>query len=354
MTQRSRATQLAALLAIWVLCFPDATIAQVLHPIPETPAPPAPSVPVPAPADQRGASAGPIIYLAQPATSPTTARDGEWVSFYSTIVWSLTFIAFISFVSFNQRIGRMLGLTARIVRKIKYGGLEMEISADAVDQIRSLLTGSIDELIAKARLEYDRMADLMNIYTHLERCCAALAQILENHGLDKKVEGLRATVYTRDIIFSDYLYQLVDYYPVRSGAAGRRFSQRFGIIGRSWRSHESLSEGDAMSGDDKEHLLVREWGMTKHEAAATSRARPSYATIILKGGADSGALPIGVLFIDSTKTDAFGDGDVAQKVIAELADSFEVIILAKALDQAIVPLRVAAPNIDIGQYGYRG
>jgi hypothetical protein len=199
------------------------------------------------------------------------------------------------------------------------------------------------------------MADLTNIYLHLERCCTgALPRVLESHGLDQNIEELRATVYTRDIVFSDYLYQLVDYYPVRSGATGRRFSQRFGIIGRTWRFRESLSEGNAMSGDDKENLLVREWGMTKHEAAAASRARPSYLTIILKGTADSGALPIGVLFVDSTKINAFGDKSTAQKVAAEFADSYEVLTLAKALDQAITPLKLAAPNIDIGQYGYRG
>jgi hypothetical protein len=287
--------QLAALVTIWALCLPNTGIAQTPRPTPETQAPPTPSSPVPALPDLRGAPAGPVIYLGQPPAPPTAAREDKWIPFYSTVVWARTFIFFIAFLAFNQRIGRMLGLTARIVRKVKYGGLEMEISADTVDQIRSLLTGSIDDLIAKARLEYDRMADLMNIYLLLEKCCSdALARIGESHGLDEHIEDLRATVYTKDIIFSDYLYQIVDYYPGPSGTAGRRFSQRFGIIGRSWRSRESLSEGEAMSGDDKKSSLIREWGMTRNEADAASRARPSYLTVILNGAADSGRLPIGM------------------------------------------------------------
>jgi hypothetical protein len=60
--------------------------------------------------------------------------------------------------------------------------------------------------------------------------------------LPNGAKGLRATIHINDVIFPDYLYQLVDYYP-GDGGAHRRFSQRYGIIGRSWRSKTSHGTG---------------------------------------------------------------------------------------------------------------
>ena len=56
-------------------------------------------------------------------------------------------------------------------------------------------------------------------------------------GMDPNA-GYRATVHIPDVLFSDTLYQLLDYWPKGKGG-GRRFSARFGILGLAWRLEES-------------------------------------------------------------------------------------------------------------------
>src|ERR1700691_2519935 len=137
---------------------------------------------------------------------------------------------------------------------------------------------------------------------------------------------------------SDYFYQIVDYYPTRSSAAGRRFSQRFGIVGRCFRLEESLGEGQAMADEvTPERSLITEWGMTKQEAYPVTRARPSYLAVILLGIED-GEFPLGVLFIDAEQEDRFGDNSKASKVARDLESSLEVVALRKSLTQAMAPL----------------
>ena len=108
------------------------------------------------------------------------------------------------------------------------------------------------------------------------------------------------------MIFPDYLYQLVDYYP-SGGGAHRRFSQRYGIIGRSWRSKMSHGTGNAFAGAGSVQALVENWGMTEEEAHGQVNDRPSCLSVVVRHQ----SLPMGILFIDSTQKDAFGNDQVA-------------------------------------------
>ncbi len=197
----------------------------------------------------------------------------------------------------------------------------MEISADAVDAVKNQLRGSFGELITSADQEYKRMAQLFNLYQHLEKVTTiALPRALEENGVNTRMDDgdVRATIHVKDIVFVEHLYQIVDYYPVRRDAAGRRFSQRFGIIGRSMRLEQSLGEGEAMALDaNPERSLITDWGMTKQEARAITRARPAYLAVILRGIFDDD-FPIGVLFVDSTHRNKFGDNNIASNVAITL------------------------------------
>lgn len=288
------------------------------------------------------------------SSSASNANDKEpdWAKIVVGLAWPVAILilalSLASGIAYSPTLARLLGLSAKVIRKIKAGGVEMEISADAVDQIRAHFRASIDELVDNARTEYDRMADLRRIYEHLER---AITVTLRDHLKTRSLKGspaeLRATVYVQDIVFREYLYQLVDYYPFPSGA-GRRFSQRYGIIGRSWRLGQSLGEGDAViSGEHAVETLVREWGMLRQEAHAQSRARPSYLCIILRGKEND--FPVGLLFVDATDKNAFGN-DVESTALTKQMEAAEAIIaLGSAVEMAIKPLEIAAPNIDIAR-----
>ena len=50
----------------------------------------------------------------------------------------------------------------------------------------------------------------------------------------------------------------------------------------------------------------------------------------------------------STDCNKFGDNKVAFDVAITLERSEELLVLRKAITQAMAPLRLAAPNLDIG------
>lgn len=271
------------------------------------------------------------------------------VELANAFAWPLTVVVLAFLVAYNSRIGRLLGLSAKVVRKIKAAGVEMEINVDAVESVRRHLRDSFDELIANAREEYARMAYLMKLSHHLQAVMTeALPKILEEEGVVPQNGSavLRGTVHADDVVFADFLYQIVDYFPRPTGAVGRRFSQRFGIIGRCWRQGKSIGADEAMTGSvSAQEALIVQWGMTQQEAQSNTRTHPAYLCVILKDQAE-GDFPIGVLFIDSDTKHSFGTGDIPMKIAGKLERSKQVKALQSALSKAMAPLRAAAPNID--------
>jgi len=325
----------------------------------QTPTPPSPSLATsgpgrPAPTSEslevQRLGTGPV-FVVSPLPSAPTAHEYGLAQVITAAFWPATILGLAFLLAFNARIGRLLGLSPKIIKKISAGGVEMEISADAVDAVKNQLRGSFGELITSADQEYKRMAQLFNLYQHLEKVTTiALPRALEENGVNTRMDDgdVRATSHVKDIVFVEHLYQIVDYYPVRRDAAGRRFSQRFGIIGRSMRLEQSLGEGEAMALDaNPERSLITDWGMTKQEARAITRARPAYLAVILRGIFDDD-FPIGVLFVDSTHRNKFGDNNIASNVAITLEKAGQLLALRKALTQAMAPLRLAAPNADIG------
>jgi hypothetical protein len=98
----------------------------------------------------------------------------EWdrIELVKTLAWPIAVIVGILLFAFQPRLNRVFGLT-KIIRKIKAGGVEMEISTDAVDGVRKQLQESVHELVDKARDEYERMASVMHIYPSLESVITA-------------------------------------------------------------------------------------------------------------------------------------------------------------------------------------
>ena len=122
---------------------------------------------------------------------------------------------------FSRTGKRIFGLFPKVVRKISAGGVEMQISEDAVDEIREYLRDLFDELVARAKDEYQRMASVQQISTHLSRVMDdALPRVLQAHHIPALPDNVRGTIHVPDIVFSSYLYQLVNYYPTDSRPGG--------------------------------------------------------------------------------------------------------------------------------------
>lgn len=275
---------------------------------------------------------------------PSPSRDELWeVSLAGKIAWPITVLLALTMIAWNSRLRRIFGAGTRLVRKISAGGLEMEISAEAVDEIRDKLRSSFRELVSSARDEFERMSDLQDLDRHLQ---SVIESALLPAIAGPAPAGLRATIHVRDIVFRDYLYQLVDYYPI-GGGAHRRFSQRYGIIGRSWRSGKSHGTGNAFGPGASADTLIEEWGMTRDETHGVLKNRPSCLSVLLR----SETIPVGVLYVDSSENDAFGTTTEAQKLVEDLEQDALVLRLAQAVERTLTPLRVGGPNLDLKELG---
>lgn len=299
--------------------------------------------------------AAPSTTAAQTATAhrstTTTSEKSEgkqnqpWlIALVGMLVWPVTLVSLVLLLIFSRTLRQLFGVSSKIIRKISAGGIEMEISSDAVDQVRDHLKSSFQDLVADARDQYDRMADLQDIES---RISIIINNEIRGHFAGSKFPSdLRATVHVRDIVFKEFLYQLVDYVP-KGGGSHRRFSQRYGIIGRSWRSAKSQGTGNAFHGLSSEDALVEQWGMTREEAHGMLNSKHSCLSVLLR----SGGIPVGILYIDTDQKDAFGEGGDANTFAARLEVSVNVKDLADAVERTMAPLRAAAPNLDLKDLG---
>lgn len=290
-------------------------------------------------------------------TKEILVHPSDWVGVTNALAWPvavvLTVLILIVGIVTSRRIRKVFGLT-RIIREFKAGGIEMKIDSDVVKEVQAHLRDSFTELVADAKAHYQEMASVQRISQHLGKVILqALPEVLENHNLKIDLATVRATVHVPDIIFSEHLYQLVDYFP-GGGGADRRFPEGFGIMGRSWRLGESMGRGLAvLPGTVGVRELIEQWGMSYKAALVQSRRSPADLCIILKSETEE-QLPVGLLYIDSTLENAFGrnskegeDSVVASDVACALENHSDTKALGGAISRAMPPLLLAAPKIDI-------
>ncbi|MBS3652462.1 hypothetical protein KEU06_28145 [Pseudaminobacter sp. 19-2017] len=268
-------------------------------------------------------------------------KEPWWATLVGKIAWPVGLLLAVILALTIDRLRRFCGAGFKMVRSIKAGGIEMEISVEAADAVRKELRKSFRELIEDARVEYERMAEVQN----LDRLLASVVEdVIFASRLSRS--DIRATLHVRDIVFKEFLYQLVDYYP-KGGGAHRRFSQRYGIIGRSWRSGKSHGTGNAFGKVESEEALIEHWGMTHSETHGVLQNKHSCLSIVLRaGGTESG-----ILYLDSSKENTFGEDKRAQAFARELETRPSVIALAEAVERAMTPLRAAGPNLDLKDVG---
>ena len=189
----------------------------------QAPSPPATTSPAPgstpAPSPTPPTVAAPIKETKE--TKEVKDRPSDWVQLVRAVAWPVCLLLIVVMLLFSRTGKRIFGLFPKVVRKISAGGVEMQISEDAVDEIREYLRDSFDELVARAKDEYQRMASVQQISTHLSRVMDdALPRVLQAHHIPALPDNVRGTIHVPDIVFSSYLYQLVNYYPTDSRPGG--------------------------------------------------------------------------------------------------------------------------------------
>jgi hypothetical protein len=272
----------------------------------------------------------------------------------SAFAWPGALILFLSIlltaIVRHPEFREIFGTFGSVVRKITVAGVGLEIDSAAMQRIREFVGKTVDELMAKAKLEYDRMAEGFSVDERLSQIVRkALPRILTAHQLPEP-ENVRATVHVPDILFKDYLYQLVSYFPATAagGPAGRRFSQRYGMIGRAWRMERSVGTGRAVRDPPQ---LIEFFGMNPNEAQ--THPNPAVICVILRHE----GVQVGVLFIDSPVENAFGrNGDAAgppEATADQVAQALEAApltaSLARAVAQVMEPMRLTTRIVDLSR-----
>jgi hypothetical protein len=273
-------------------------------------------------------------------------HPSDLVEVFSAVAWPggivLLVLVILLFVRFSRTIQQLFGIAISAVQRIEIAGVKLEIDTSVVAEVKKFVGGSLENLMKKAKSQYDRMARHVLVQERLADVVrTGLRQILAQHGFATRPDDLRATIHVPDIVFRDYMYQLVDYYPnaYRAKTAGRRLSQRFGIVGRAWRLRKSMGRGRAVSGPDASNQLIMYWGMQPDEADDHSHHRPATLCVMLIDPEDNDTR-VGLLYIDSTAPDAFGvnppppSAVAAGEVVASAARQAAEAVVQEAADVA--------------------
>lgn len=180
-------------------------------------------------------------------------------------------------------------------------------------QLSDEVKASLEETFAKYRKQVKEQYDQSVKKKSLDE---KLAQLLDSQSkimldIDKARKDLtperptlqdyRCTIHVPDLLFAETFYQLLEYFPRQSGLEkrGRTWSYRFGFIGKVWRTKTSNLQGTVPTNIDE---LINNWGMTRLEAEAAGKDRPSFLAVLLKHN----EVPVGLFYMDSMEENAFG------------------------------------------------
>jgi hypothetical protein len=306
-----------------------------------------------------------VVPPAPPSIEPSKAGAKGWVDFWVGVAWPLVALIFLAFVACSKGTRRVLKQLASYIDKVGLpGGISLELTKERAPEQRTYFGDSFKTLTDNAKAQYDQRSRAFQIQDKLKTLIEEiLPKTLESVlGARPEATEQRATVHVPDIIFEHFLYQLVDYYPDQTGR-GRRFSMRYGIIGRSWRLGESVGESDALDPPPPNHLpeeyakwqvarrkLIEQWGMFPYEAERGSHSRPSYLCVILKTDT-----PQAVLFVDSKSRGAFGpaEPEAGRKGVSDVAQALEnhdfCKRLAEAIKEVMQELSLVGPHLRVDE-----
>lgn len=262
--------------------------------------------------------------------------------FRSLFPWPVVVLIVVALLAWGpDRLGRLL---ASLNLELP-GGFKLSGGAAAPEAFKKEM-GDTQKMVAQTNKEIEeaysaakeyvvQLRDRYGIDQLVERLAVEVARIIG----DQCPDDFRLTVYVPDLIFEDRLYQLTEYYDqkgqrVPPNRSGRAFSIRYGIIGRVWRTGVSEIEGQLISKEDREQLgenpdvrdlekfIARRWGLTLDEAVRI-RPYPSYGAIRIERGEH----PLGLIFFDSKKPNAFGNPPASKWIESAVHNSALAVAL---------------------------
>lgn len=303
-------------------------------------APPTPAVSLPLP----------VLIVTTPSPeskSAPPATPKSWPDRLPDIfssLWPLVVLVLVIYFTISRAsLWRLLSFF-RIFKSVKLpGGAEFTLSEEAAKEVTKTAEEAFKSYRDKVNAEYDHLARNHQIWEKLEGVFTEVRPFIRGINPPQPEIQLRCTVQVDDVLFAETLYQLVDYYPrgdPQAGVRGRRWSTRFGIIGRAWRLGQHQAEGEVPTDPDQ---LIRSWGMTREEALRAGHGRQSFACIVLW---DKEGTAVGMLYLDAVTRNAFGASDaIRQQLYTKIVDACGQRGLPDAIAKIVRTLRTTSPSI---------
>ena len=265
----------------------------------------------------------------------------------SLVPWPVIVFLLLVYLAWVKSAPRRLAEIFKPFRSVKLFGAEFVLSEEEAREVAKDADEAFEGYRKQAQRDYDRLIEVYGLKQKLEAVVQShVRPILGRiHGNKRPIPDFRCTAHVPYILFTDTLYQLLDYYP-RGGSRGRIRSARFGIIGRTWRLGESQTQG-RVPVDPRE--LIRGWGMTREEADAAGLGRKSFSCVVLQ---DEEGTPAGVFYMDSKSEDAFGADDdkpTRDELHGAIVDGCNRCGLTNAVAKLSRELRRRSPLIRIYQ-----
>jgi hypothetical protein len=279
----------------------------------------------------------------------TALASNDPIVYVRAAAWPIVVVIAIIVLLVVPNVSKTLGAALSRIRKFSAFNFEFELNSDSrprtqqnFDQIlgsyRRLVNSQFDHKVREKKLSGLHEAFVEDHFRQL------VEDIRHSHpGKDNRLGEFRSTIYVPDALDSDSLYQILDYYP-SGGGKGRTRSIRLGIIGQAWRLEASRSDGAIKPSDPRDPKatedLIRDWGLTRKEAAALATDRRSFACVMLR----KSGMAVGLIYFDSKEEDAFFPGLSVEQANDAVRDKLE-----PAAAQSDLPLQVSAITEDLAE-----
>ncbi len=257
----------------------------------------------------------------------------DWLQALDVLVWPLVAVA--ALVALFTPAGR--AVVRPLIQRIhgfKAFGVELDFTESSATEVRESLEDAFKTYRADVQGQFDRLTRQHNIDSLRGQVLSAIRRKIK----DQVWHDFRCTIHVQDLLFSEALYQLLDYAPTGQGR-GRVFPVRFGILGKAWRAGKSQAQGQVSTDPG---VLIFDWGMTSEEATAAGRGRKSFACVVLR---DENRIPVGVLYFDSNHEYAFGKQAEMEQFVEFVEDHARECGLTGALQKLVEEGRKGGPQV---------
>jgi hypothetical protein len=280
----------------------------------------------------------------------------SWLGELTRTLFPWPFVVLALALYFSQSPAGFLSLRRllRLFKGVKTPYVEITLSEEARHELQDdaqAIFDALDRYRIRMNREIVRLSHIHDLPSKLERAFEdhIKPSLKRNAKAEPIPRKFRCTVHIPDLMFDRRLYQLLNYYP-SGGGAGRDFSERYGIIGKVWRSTLAQVVGELLPGksgpivtENDIRRIALEWGLSMSEARKVAE-KPSYACVTMQ---HDGAR-VGLFFMDSSESHAFSPTDGDQQIIEAINKAAKETGLAKSVYEIQKALEKISPRLLIG------